>query len=76
MLGIESTPGVVGGEPCIVHTRIPVWLSVQCRNLGMSDAELLESYPSLLASDLINAWNYYRSYEEEIDRQIIKNEEA
>jgi Protein of unknown function (DUF433) len=22
--GIESTPGVCGGEPCIVRTRIPV----------------------------------------------------
>jgi hypothetical protein len=24
--GIESTPGVCGGEPCIVRTRIPVWV--------------------------------------------------
>ncbi len=23
--GIESTPNVCGGEPCIVRTRIPVW---------------------------------------------------
>src|ERR1039457_293447 len=23
--GIDSTPGVCGGEPCIVRTRIPVW---------------------------------------------------
>ena len=22
--GIESTPGVCGGEPCIVRTRIPI----------------------------------------------------
>ena len=24
--GIESNPDVVGGDPCIVRTRIPVWL--------------------------------------------------
>src|SRR5262249_12405953 len=24
--GIESLPGVCGGEPCIVRTRIPLWL--------------------------------------------------
>ena len=24
--GIESRPDVCGGEPCIVRTRIPVWL--------------------------------------------------
>jgi hypothetical protein len=23
---IESVPGVCGGEPCIVRTRIPVWV--------------------------------------------------
>jgi hypothetical protein len=27
--GIESTSGVCGGDPCIVRTRIPIWLLVQ-----------------------------------------------
>ena len=27
--GIESNPGVCGGEPCIVRTRIPVWVLEQ-----------------------------------------------
>ncbi|MGQ9628291.1 MAG: DUF433 domain-containing protein [Anaerolineae bacterium] len=26
--GIESNPDVCGGEPCIVRTRIPVWVLV------------------------------------------------
>ena len=39
--GIESTPGVCGGEPCIVRTRIPVWLLEQARRLGTSEAEIL-----------------------------------
>ena len=29
--GIEATPGVCGGEPCIVRTRIPVWVLEQMR---------------------------------------------
>ena len=45
--GIESNPAVCGGEPCIVRTRIPVWLLVQLQRLGMSEAELLRNYPSL-----------------------------
>ena len=45
--GIESRPGVCGGEPCIVRTRIPVWVLEQSRRLGISEAELLRSYPSL-----------------------------
>jgi hypothetical protein len=32
--GIENTPDVAGGEPCIVRTRIPVWVLVLARRLG------------------------------------------
>jgi len=31
--GVESIPGVCGGEPCIVRTRIPVWVLEQARQL-------------------------------------------
>ena len=74
--GIESIPGVSGGEPCIVRTRIPVWLLEQARRLGTSEADLLRAYPTLRAQDLANAWAYVRSHREEIDRQIRENEEA
>ena len=74
--GIESVPGVCGGEPCIVRTRIPVWVLEQSRRRGISEAELLRSYPTLCAEDLANAWAYIRARPEEIDRQIRENEEA
>jgi len=74
--GIESSPLVCGGEPCIVRTRIPVWLLEQARRLGTSEAELLRSYPTLRAEDLANAWAYVRSHREEIERQILENEAA
>ena len=74
--GIESNPGICGGEPCIVRTRIPVWILVQARLLGKSEAELLQAYPTLRAEDLANAWAYTRSHMEEIERQIRENEEA
>src|SRR5438094_6574129 len=72
--GIESRPGVCGGEPCIVRTRIPVWVLEQARRLGVSEAELLRSYPTLRAEDLANAWAYVRSHADEINRQIEENE--
>jgi len=34
--GIESRPGVRGGEPCIVRARIPAWVLEQARRLGIS----------------------------------------
>jgi hypothetical protein len=37
--GIETRAGVAGGEPCIVRTRIPVWLLEQARRLGTSEAD-------------------------------------
>lgn len=74
--GIESDLTVSGGEACIVRTRIPVWVLVQARHLGTSEAELLRSYPILRAEDLANAWAYYRSHREEIERQIAENEAA
>ena len=72
--GIESRPGVCGGEPCIVRTRIPVWVLEQARRLGVSEADLPRSYPTLRAEDLANAWAYVRSHREEISRQIEENE--
>lgn len=72
--GIESRPGVCGGEPCIVRIRIPVWVLAQARRLGVSEANLLNSYPTLHADDLANAWAYERSHRDEITRQIDENE--
>jgi uncharacterized protein (DUF433 family) len=74
--GIDSNPDVCGGEPCIVRTRIPVWLLVQARWLGTSESDLLLAYPTLRAEDLANAWVYYRGHRREIDRQIRENEKA
>jgi uncharacterized protein (DUF433 family) len=74
--GIESRPDVCGGEPCIVRTRIPVWLLVQARHLGTSEADLLRAYPTLRAEDLANAWAYARAHADEIERQIRENEAA
>ena len=74
--GIESNPRVSGGEPCIVRTRIPVWILEQARRLGTSEADLLRCYPTLRAEDLANAWAYVRVHRDEIDQQIGENEKA
>jgi uncharacterized protein (DUF433 family) len=74
--GIESRPDVCGGDPCIVRTRIPVWVLEQSRRLGISEGDLLRSYPSLRAEDLTNAWASVRSHRREIELQMLENEEA
>ncbi len=72
--GIESRTDVAGGAPCIVRTRIPIWLLEQARRLGTSESELLRAYPTLRAEDRANAWAYVRSHQKQIEQQIIENE--
>jgi uncharacterized protein (DUF433 family) len=74
--GIEKTPGVAGGEACIVRTRIPVWVLEGYRRLGWSEARILESYPTLRAADLVNAWAYVDAHKDEIEVALKENEEA
>jgi uncharacterized protein (DUF433 family) len=74
--GIESRPGVCGAAACIIRTRIPAWVLEQSRRLGVSEADLLRSYPTLRAEDLANAWAYVRRHREDIDRAIRENQEA
>ena len=73
--GIDNHPEVCGGVPCIVRTRIPVWVLAQARLLGTTDADLLRFYPTLRAEDLTDAWAYYRAYRDEITQQIADNSE-
>ena len=74
--GIDSTPGVCGGDATIVRTRIPVWLLEQARRIGATEAMLLQTYPSLQAEDLTHAWAYVRAHRDEIDQQIREHETA
>ena len=72
--GIERTPGVCGGDPCVRRTRIPVWLLVRAQQLGSSDEDILVDYPTLSHQDLDNAWHYYKQHRADIDQQIADNE--
>jgi uncharacterized protein (DUF433 family) len=74
--GIEKTTGVCGGSACIIRTRIPVWTLVTFKNMGTTDTQLLDAYPTLRQQDLNNAWAYYDANKAEIDLDIKENAEA
>ncbi len=74
--GIDKIPDVAGGDACIAHTRIPVWTLEGYRRLGWSEAKILENYPTLRASDLVNAWAYVDAHTEEIEQALKENEQA
>jgi uncharacterized protein (DUF433 family) len=71
--GVVKTPGVCGGSARIDGTRIPVWQLVEERNLGASEARLLNDYRTLKARDLAAAWDYADEHPEEIDQDVSRN---
>lgn len=72
--GIECTPGVCGGDPCVARARIPVWVLVRAHQLGASDDEILEDYPTLSRQDIDSAWHYYKQHRADIDQQMADND--
>jgi len=42
----------------------------------LSEAEILRSYPTLRAQDLVEAWSYWQAHPQEIEQQIAENEAA
>jgi uncharacterized protein (DUF433 family) len=55
---IVASPGTCGGNPRIRGTRITVKVLARSRELGITDDELLEDYPSLTQEDLTAAWSF------------------
>jgi uncharacterized protein (DUF433 family) len=72
--GIQKNPNVCGGVACIRQTRIPVWLLENARRQGITEVELLQDYPNLIAKDLANAWDYVSLHKSEIEQNIAENE--
>ena len=70
---IVSTPNVCGGAARLIRTRIPVWTLERMRQLGVSEADILKSFPTLGAADLVQAWTYVSHNREEIEREIREN---
>jgi uncharacterized protein (DUF433 family) len=73
---IEKTPDVCGGDACIRNTRHTVYGLVQWKQLGLTDARILEHHPDLTQADLNAAWTYYEQHGEEIEQAITQDEEA
>jgi uncharacterized protein (DUF433 family) len=73
---ISKTPDVCGGDACIRRMRIPVWLLVEMRQRGATDAEFFNNYPLITPADLAASWEYYARNKEEIDEAIRQEQEA
>ena len=71
---IESSPGVRGGKPRIVGTRITVSdVVIMHRRMDQSLEEIAGSYDLELGA-VYAAMAYYHDHQQEVDRSIAKDE--
>ena len=74
---IVRRPGVVGGEPTVIGTRIAVRHIVAAMRYRVSVEELVtEGYSSLTPELVEEALAFYEAHREEIDRDIEENDAA
>lgn len=73
---IVRVPDVVGGEPIIDGTRIPVRTIVLYYREYQNVADLHEVYPVLDRPVLEEALRFYEANRDEIDRYITEDEAA
>lgn len=71
---IERVPGVVGGEPVIKGTRVPVWIIVGYWQTYGSLTDITEVYPRVSKEAAQEALAYYEAHREEIDSAIEEND--
>lgn len=74
--GIEKALDASGGEAYVACTHIPVWTLESYRRSGWTEAQLLATFPTLRAVDLVNAWAYVAAYRAEIEEALRAQEEA
>lgn len=67
---VERVPGVVGGNPVVKGTRIPVAsVVIAAREYSGVDG-VRDAYPQLTAEDVADALAYYLLHREDVDRHI------
>lgn len=71
---IVRDPRVLGGEPTIAGTRVPVRAVVVAFRLHGDRARVGRAFPTASPEAIDEALAFYESHREEIDRFIAENE--
>ena len=71
---IVMTPGVCGGRPCILGTRVRVQDIVLRAESGATTDEILAALPHVSLADIHAALAYYHDNRDAIDGQIASSD--
>lgn len=73
---VVRNPRILGGEPTLEGTRVPVRTIVEAtRYIGPID-EIVSGYPMLDHTSVEIALDFYRRNQDEIDRYIAENQDS
>ena len=72
---IVRDPVIVGGEPTITGTRVPVRSIVVLYQLYGDTERLRRAFPRLDDDDIREALDFYRAHRKEVDILIDENED-
>src|SRR5262249_35409355 len=68
---IETRPGVCGGKPCIVGSRIRVWdIHIWHDLQGRTPEEIVAAFPQLHLADVHAALAFYLDHREVIEKEM------
>jgi uncharacterized protein (DUF433 family) len=73
---IVSTPGVLGGKPCVRGHRVPVHRIAGWWRLGLAVEEIAEKHPSLAPAEIHAALAYYHLNRAEIEGYLAEERAA
>ena len=70
---IIRRPDVLGGEPVIEGSRVPVRAIVETSCMGYTPEGILAAFPHLSLAKVYDALSYYHDNVDEIERYIGQN---
>ena len=65
---------ILGGEPIVVGTRVPVRAVVELWRLGAAPEEIPTHLPHLTLAQVFDALSYYADHQDEIQRYSDRNQ--
>jgi uncharacterized protein (DUF433 family) len=61
---IVSDPNVLGGQPCIRDTRIPVAVIIDSLAEGLTPAQIVDHFPPVTENDIRAAVTYAAAFQQ------------
>ena len=71
---IIRDPRVLGGEPTIAGTRVPVWVVVAAWRMQQDVSDILRAYPALTPALVQEALAFADAHPWEIETALAENE--